>query len=201
MTNILELFSGIGVVIDEAIFEKGDTLNGIQKISQSLKENHIPLLEYDELPDEFISQFHSVSFVVLDWNLSGERPIPDATINDNITFIRRLKDVCFAPLFIFSDENPHDIQVKLEECGLYTKNCPIFIKKKDELDTTEKLFLEIEVWLKQTPSIYVLKEWDKATREAKTNMLWALSSIHPAWPSVFRGCTAAALAETGTLPP
>jgi hypothetical protein len=184
MTNILELFSGIGVVIDEAIFEKGDTLNGIQKISQSLKENHIPLLEYDELPDEFISQFHSVSFVVLDWNLSGERPIPDATINDNITFIRRLKDVCFAPLFIFSDENPHDIQVKLEECGLYTKNCPIFIKKKDELDTTEKLFLEIEVWLKQTPSIYVLKEWDKATREAKTNMLWALSSIHPAWPSV-----------------
>ena len=52
------------------------------------------------------------------------------------------------------------------------------------MDTTEKLFSEIGVWLKQTPSMYVLKEWDKATREAKTNMLWALSSIHPAWPSV-----------------
>lgn len=184
MTNILELFSGIGVVIDEAIFENGDILNGIQKISQSLKENHIPLLEYDELPDEFISQFHSVSFVILDWNLSGKRPIPDVTINDNIEFIRHLKESCFAPLFIFSDEATHDIQVKLEENGLYTNCCPIFIKKKDELDTSEKLFSEIESWLRNTPSIYVLKEWEKATREAKTNMLWALSSIHPAWPSV-----------------
>jgi len=38
--------------------------------------------------------------------------------------------------------------------------------------------------LKATPSIYVLKEWDKAIREAKTKMLWALSSIHSAWPAV-----------------
>ena len=184
MTNIIELFSGIGVIIDEAIFEEGSTLNGIQKIAQSLKNNHIPLLEYDELPDESINQFHGVSFVILDWNLSGEHPIPEATINDNIAFIGNLRNVCCAPLFIFSDEEPHAIQVSLEENGLYTNNCPIFIKKKEELDTTEKFFSEIEVWLRQTPSMYVLKEWEKSTREAKTKMLWALSSIHPAWPSV-----------------
>lgn len=184
MTNIIELFSGIGVIIDEAIFEEGPTLNGIQKIAQSLKDNHIPLLEYDELPDDSINQFHGVSFVILDWNLSGEHPIPEATINDNIAFIRNLKDVCFAPLFIFSDEDPHDIQVSLEENYLYANNCPIFIKMKDELDTTEKFFSEIEAWLRQTPSMYVLKEWEKSTREAKTKMLWALSSVNPAWPSV-----------------
>ena len=184
MTNIIELFSGIGVIVDEAIFEEGANLNGIQKIAQSLKDKHIPLLEYEELPYESISQFHGVSFVILDWNLSGEHPIPEATINDNIAFIRNLKKVCFAPLFIFSDEEPHDIQLRLEENELYTDNCPIFIKKKDELNTTDKLFSEIEVWLKQTPSIYVLKEWEKATRDAKAKMLWALSSIHPAWPAV-----------------
>lgn len=184
MTNIIELFSGIGIIIDEAIFENGDALNGIQTIASSLREKNIPLLEYDELPDESVCQFHSVSFVILDWNLSGEHPIPEATINDNIAFIQNLQEVCFAPLFIFSDEEPHDIQVKLEECELYTNNCPIFIKRKDELKTSEILFSEIEAWIKQTPSIYVLKEWEKSIREAKTKMLWSLSSIHPAWPSV-----------------
>jgi len=184
MTDILALFSGIGIVIDEAIFEKGDTPNGIQRISSSLQEKHIPILKYDELPNDVMSQFHSISFVILDWNLSGEHPIPEATISDNIDFIRHLKESCFAPIFIFSDEDPHDIQMKLEECGLFTNNCPIFIKRKDELDTTENLFSEIENWLKATPSIYVLKEWDKAIREAKTKMLWALSSIHSAWPAV-----------------
>ena len=184
MTDIVKLFSGIGVVIDEAIFEKGDTPNGIQRISKSLREKHIPVLEYDELPNESLSQFHSVSFVVLDWNLSGESPIPEATIDDNIYFIRQLRESCFVPLFIFSEEDPHDIQVKLEESSLYYANCPIFIKKKDELDTTEKLFSEIENWIKSTPSIYVLKKWEKATLEAKTKMLWALSSIHSAWPGV-----------------
>lgn len=186
MTDILKLFSGVGIVIDEAIFEKGDTPNGIQKIVQSLKDSHIPLLEYEELPDESVNQFHSVSFVILDWNLSGIRPIPDATINDNVYFIHHLKKVCFAPLFIFSDEDPHSIQVKLEESKLYTQNSPIFIKKKEDIDTTEKLFWEIECWLKATPSIYVMKEWEKATREAKTKMFWALSSIHSAWPCVLK---------------
>lgn len=186
MTDIVKLFSGIGVVIDEAIFEKGDTPNGIQRISNSLREKHIPVLMYDELPNESLSQFHfhSVSFVVLDWNLSGVSPIPEATINDNIDFIRQLRESCFVPLFIFSDENPRDIQVRLEESELYYANCPIFIKRKDELDTTEKLFSEIESWVKSTPSIYVLKKWEKTTLEAKTKMLWELSSIHSAWPGI-----------------
>ncbi len=184
MTSVVDLFSGIGVLIDEAIYEKGDRQNGIQKISNSLREKHIPLLEFEEIPDDLTRQFHSISFILLDWNLSGVQPIPDVTINDNIEFIRNLKETCFAPIFIFSDENPRDIQVQLEDHGLYADYCPIFIKKKDEVDTTEKLFSEIESWVKKTPSVYVLKEWEKATREAKTKMLWTLSSIHSAWPAV-----------------
>jgi hypothetical protein len=185
MTDIVKLFSGIGVIIDEAIDDNQIVPNGIQKILQSIKSKHIPVLVYKDLPDDDeISKLHSISFLILDWNLSGIHPIPEATINDNINFIRHLKESCFAPVFIFSDESPHDIQVKLEESGLYTNNCPIFIKKKDELDTTDNLFSEIENWLRNTPSIYILKEWDMATREAKTQMLWTLSSIHPSWPAI-----------------
>jgi hypothetical protein len=185
MTDIVQLFSGIGVVIDEAIHDDNQTPNGIQRIVQSIESKHIPLLQFEDLPDdEVISKLYSISFLILDWNLSGVQPIPKATIDDNIVFLKKLKEICFIPLFIFSDEDPHTIEVTLSENGITAENSPIFIKKKDELDTIEKLFGEIESWLKTTPSIYVLKEWEKATVEAKTKMLWALSATHPAWPKI-----------------
>ena len=184
MTDIKELFSGIGVVIDEKINEDTRTPNGIQKIISSLKENHIPLLEFRELPDEFVKQFHSISFLILDWNLSGTDDIPQATIDDNIDFLKQLHKVCYVPVFIFSDESIHDIEVALYTHDIDCAKKPIFIKKKNEVDTADKLFTEITNWLKNTPPAYLLKEWEKANREAKTEMLWALTDAHPAWPRV-----------------
>lgn len=185
MTDIIQLFSGIGVVIDEAIHNDHETPNGIQRIVHSIKSKQIPVLEYEGLLDDNeISRLHSISFLVLDWNLSGVHPIPNATITDNIEFIKKLFEVCFVPLFIFSDEDPHTIEVALSEQNITSQNCPLFIKKKEDLDTVDKLFDEIDKWVKETPSIYVLKEWEKATREAKTIMLSELSSTNPFWPSV-----------------
>lgn len=184
MTDIKDLFSGIGVVIDEKINEEAETPNGIQKIISSLKENHVPLLEYQELPDEMIKQFHSISFLILDWNLSGTEYISKATIDDNIDFLKKLHKVCYVPVFIFSDENIHDIEVALETNNINLAKEPIFIKKKDDVDTADKLFAEITSWLKQTPPAYLLKEWEKANREAKTEMLWSLTEAHPAWPKI-----------------
>ena len=90
MTDVVQLFSGIGVVIDEAINTEGDLLNGIQKIVLSIENKHIPLLKFEDLPDdEAISNFHSIGFLILDWNLSGVRPIPQATINNNIVFLKK----------------------------------------------------------------------------------------------------------------
>ena len=186
MTDIKDLFSGVGVVIDEKINEETRKPNGIQKIISSLKENHIPLLEFQELPDELIKQFHSISFLILDWNLSGTDDIPKATIDDNIDFLRQLHKVCYVPIFIFSDENIHDIEVVLEEQGINITKEPIFIKKKSDVDTADKLFSEITNWLKKTPPAYLLKEWEKATRDAKTEMLWSLTEAHPAWPKILK---------------
>ena len=184
MTNIKELFSGIGVVIDETIFAKEETPNSIQKIVNSLKDNHVPLLMYDELPDNSIFQLHSMSFMILDWNLSGVRPIPEATINDNIDFLKKMHSVCYAPIFIFSDEDPHEIEVALDTNGFNREKEPIFIRKKNTVDTAEKLFHEIESWVKKLPPIYVLKEWERANREAKKEMLWSLTEAHPSWPKI-----------------
>lgn len=185
MTDIVLLFSGIGVVIDEAINATEDSPNGIQKIIHSIGSKHIPLLKFEELPnDEVISQLHSISFLILDWNLSGIQPIPEATIKDNVEFIKKLRGICFVPLFIFSDEDPHAIEVALSEQEINIHNSPIFIKKKEDIDNADKLFGEIESWMKKTPSVYVLKEWEKTTRVAKTRLLHDLSSTHPSWPSV-----------------
>ena len=134
MTDILQLFSGIGVVIDEAIHVHEQTPNRIQKIVQSIKSKYIPVIEYEELPDDNeISRLHSISFLILDWNLSGTRPIPEDTIKNNIEFIKKIFEICYVPLFIFSDEDPHTIEVALSEQNITSQNCPIFIKKKENI--------------------------------------------------------------------
>lgn len=184
MTDIKELFSGIGVVIDETIFVKEKTLNGIQKIVNSLEDKNVPMLKYDELPDDLIPQLHSMSFLILDWNLSGIRPIQEASISDNIDFLKKLHSVCYAPIFIFSDEDPHDIEVALDAHGFDREKEPIFIRKKNVVDTAEKLFREIENWVKKRPPVYVLKEWERVNRVAKKEMLWALIEAHPSWPKI-----------------
>lgn len=187
MINVKELFSGIGVVIDESIHEKTETKNGIQKIVSSLQESNFPLLEYEELPDEeIIDKFKSVSFILLDWNLSNVQPIPEATINDNIDFISKLRNSCFCPIFIFSDEAPESIMAKLEENGLYKSNKSnlILVKNKSDIATSEELFSSLEEWLKKMPSMYVLKEWEKAKNEAKNQMLWDFFSAFSEWPRI-----------------
>ena len=184
MTDVVQLFSGVGVIIDEAINENNASPNGIQKIIQSFESKHIPLIKYAELPDAYIEQFHSISFVILDWNLSGLEIIPEAIIEDNVNFIKNLKKYCFVPIFIFSDEDSHTIEIKLGENDIDVSKYPIFVKSKNELDTSDKLFEEINKWLKSTPSIYVLKEWENSERKAKNQMLWDLSVIHSAWPNV-----------------
>ena len=194
MTDILELFSGVAIIIDDEINQNITPLNGIQKIVKSLKEKNVPFISYSELPnDEMIKNFHSANFILLDWNLSGTQPTPEATINDNILFIKHLNEICFLPIFIFSDEAPHTIEVKLEEEKLYNSenNNHIFVKRKSELDSCEKLFSEIETWLKNTPSVYIVKEWEKAIKNAKKEMLWALYSIFPEWPGILSETIAA----------
>lgn len=185
MTDIKELFSGVGIVIDESI---NDQQNGIQKIISSLENAHFPLLKFEQLPDdEMLVNFKSVSFILLDWNLSGVQPIPEATINDNIDFIGKIKKYCFCPIFIFSDEEPNDIIVKLEEKDLYKSDESniIFVQSKSNLKTSRKLFSEIKKWIKTTSSMYVLKEWITSKDIAKTPMPWDLFSAFSEWPKIF----------------
>lgn len=187
MTSINELFSGVGIVIDEQVFSQEN--KNINKIVSSLESANIPLVKYDKMPDDgVLTHLKQISFVLLDWNLSGERIIPPATIEDNINFIKIMRQQCFAPLFIFSDERLEDIEVKLEEENLYRhgQSNAIFIKHKEDVLTIDNLWREIETWMRQAPSMYVAKEWECARTRALVEMLHDFDQASPYWPSVLQ---------------
>jgi hypothetical protein len=196
MTNVLDLFRGVGVIIDDALkFEKETADDGIWGIKKSFEDKNIPLLTYFELPDDKVENFNFVSFLLLDWELTGnmweltgDMPKiirkPDLS-NDNIEFIRKFNEVCFAPIFIFSNDIPQSIIEKLKDADLYndTKSNRIFVKSKSELKNID-LFAVIEDWIKQTPSIYVLKEWELSLQQAKNSLFWDFYMINPEWAKI-----------------
>ncbi len=192
--DIKELFKGVAVVIDDEV-NKEDTQ--IFKIVKKLEENNIPLLKYEYLPDDDVMEnFLNVSFILLDWQLfnkpeeAGLMFDESIFISQNIDFIKKLTNKYFLPVFIFSKENFDVIIQKLKEEALYIdegKNF-IFVKKKEELisDEENKIFTEIEEWLRETPSIYVLKEWEKSLNDAKNKLFWDFYNINHKWPSVLQ---------------
>jgi hypothetical protein len=195
MTDILELFKGVGVIIDDALNPQNYEANKsdiIRKIKSSFEKKNIPLLTYWKLPNKEVFHFHSISFILLDWDLHGlGRSLPQSAIDDNIEFIKQINDVCFAPIFIFSNESKEYIESKLTEGDLYnsSKSNHIFVESKSSLRTSKDLFGKIEEWLKQTPSIYVLKEWEESLSIAKHSLFWDFYKISPNWVKVFHDTT------------
>jgi len=194
--DIKKLLSGIAIIIDDKI-KKEDSQDLILKIRDQLK-NHISILEYEDLPDNTeICNFKNISFILLDWQLF-ETPKPGMQIdellfiNNNIEFLKEIKKVGFTPVFIFSNQSPHSITRKLSDEGIYNEgsnNNYIFIKQKQDLfsDIDDNLlFAEIENWLKKTPSMYLLKEWEYSLNKAKRDLFWAFYEINPNWPSVLQ---------------
>ncbi|MBU4480570.1 hypothetical protein KKG48_03990 [Patescibacteria group bacterium] len=194
--DIKKLLSGIAIIIDDKIKEE-DSQDLILKIRDQLKKNYISVLEYEDLPDNTeICNFKNISFILLDWQLF-ETPEPGMQIdeplfiNNNIEFLKEIKKVGFTPVFIFSNQSPYSITRKLSDEGIYKEgsNNYIFIKQKQDLfsDVDDNLlFAEIENWLKKTPSIYVLKEWEHSLNEAKRDLFWAFYNINHNWPSVLQ---------------
>ena len=184
--EIISLFKGVGIIIDENIGNKGSHDN-INKIHKYLTNRNIPVMTYPSIPaDEVIQHFRNVSFVVLDWNLHNQRIIPPLLIDENIHFIEEINKICFIPIFIFTNEPPHDIELILTGRGLYheERKNNIFVKSKSEIRSGRILFSTIAAWVKNLPSIYVLKKWDDNTHIATSKLFHDMNKISPEWVSI-----------------
>ena len=195
--DIKKLFSGSAIIIDDEIKKEGSK-DLILKIRNKLKAYHIPILEYEKIPeDEEICNFNNLNFILLDWQLletpeSGIKIPKELFIKNNIEFLKKIKKVSFTPVFIFSNESPDSIIRKLSDEDIYdegSNNNYIFVKRKQDLfseDNDNLLFAEIEKWLKETPSMYVLKKWEYSLNDAKRKLFWDFYEINPNWPSVLQ---------------
>lgn len=105
------LFKGIGMVVDDQVNSgKDKAIDGIVKYLEN--DNHLPLVKYEDLPDNIESIcFSSLSFLLLDWELNtlvvDGSPIPDATLKvqnarDNVEFIKQVVAKVVIPIFIFT---------------------------------------------------------------------------------------------------
>lgn len=200
--NIEQLFKGIAIIIDDEIND-GDS--SISKIKSMIESRNIPVLAYDDIPNkELINSFEHSSFIVLDWeyvndaerdikNVDERISIPSTLQKEKedelIEFIREILKF-FVPVFIFTSHSPDEIRDRLLSENIISdeKNDRIFIKQKNELGSDNILFESIENWLKQAPSVYVLKSWERTIIDAKNKLFIEMNNYSPNWTKIIWDC-------------
>lgn len=191
--NIEELFSGIGMVIDDQVFNIKSS-DKIIRIVENLESKGFPLAKYNTIPNVSGVNIAKFSFVLLDWELismSDEdgNPIPitpeleKSTRASLLQFIKDILKDCYLPIFIFSNSEVEDIKNKLKKNKIDVDNAPIFIKSKSDIisDGNVKVMEVISAWVDKMPSVYVLKVWDNAVEKAKTHTFQQLGNTKY-WP-------------------
>ena len=189
--EILELFKGIAVIIDDKI---NDTSSKIFEIKQEIEKKNISVVCYDSIPAiEKISSFSNASFIILDWSFSDldgngdldERISMGATNKKEeeeriIKLIKGINNDFFIPLFIFSDETEENIKEKISEREVLER---IFVRQKSSF-SKENLFKEIEKWVMENPSVYVLKKVENNLFETKHKMFIEMNKNSSEWVKI-----------------
>lgn len=194
--NIDELFSGIGMVVDDHVFSEEHS-DRIVQIVKHFEKRGYPLVKYDSVPKIKTINLRKFSFILLDWELvtteddfgipiQGMQEAQKQAKTELITFIQEILEVCYVPIFIFSNKsNTIKSELKRNKIDIEKDNLPIFIKDKADLTNDEnvKVMEVINNWIDNMPSIYVLKTWDNAIEKAKVHTFKQLASSKY-WPLV-----------------
>ncbi len=195
--DVGKIFNGIAVIVDNKI---EDVDSSIYRIKTLIEAKNIPVVSYSDIPSEdVIASFDRASFIILDWDYSdgelgqeeGERlSIPEELKQETekrlVSFIRKLLSDTFVPIFIFTGKSEDMVTDSLRDESLWRDEGPnrIFVKQKSDIHTEEALFSSIEEWVKSMPSVYVLKCWEGAARQAKTAMFNELYDCSPNWTGI-----------------
>ncbi len=195
--ELSNFFSGIAVVIDDEIGQAGANINDLIK---QIESRNIPIFTSKKLLElDYVQHLGNASFLILDWKLVQDDinsnilegvKMPDnlakISIEKNIEFLKSVMLNFFSPIFIFTNEEKEIVFETLRENGLYQDDKPnvILVKNKNELIRDDDLFISIEEWIKENPSIYVLKKWEKEYQNAKNRLFLDFYNRSSIWPRV-----------------
>lgn len=192
------LFHGIAVLIDDEIDNPNASVREIQRAIEDAGCHVVPL---SGIPSEAsVSNLREAAFFVLDWKLYGAalKGIADAEtviapagmVEENeaiiVKFLRDLKKVRFAPVFIFTDGSVETIIERLKQHpDLYDVTDPSHILVRNKRDVAQAgVFNVLSTWMGKAPSVYVLKEWERAYEKAKNEMFLDFYVTGPLWPMI-----------------
>lgn len=183
---------GVGLVIDDkALDEKTD--DPICVIVSQLTDDGIPLLRYRELPTEIqFENLHGLAFVLVDWSLlsSDAGAAAKAVMEDRICdFITKFHTECFAPVFVFSNQDENEIKqaLKKRKIEVDSPNAYVLVRSKSEMQELDaqkvpKLFAEINKWICATPTIRLLTTWGYDLTVARDKMFVDFYQKSHNWP-------------------
>jgi hypothetical protein len=191
------LFHGIAVVIDDEIQDPKASVKEIQKAIEEAGCHVVPLTG---IPNEAsVTNLREVAFFVLDWKLygaalseiAGGDPVqaPAGMVEENeesiVKFLRDLRKVRLAPVFIFTDEPVANIIERLKKHNLYDATDPSHILVMDKAEVLKTgLFTVLTKWMGDAPSVYVLKTWERAYEKAKNQLFLDFYVKSTLWPLI-----------------
>lgn len=215
-----ELFHGIAVLIDDEIEKDGAT--EIKTIRSQIEAAGCHVVTLSQLPKpDSIVNLRDVSFFILDWNLSGASaeeagdgeiltgPAAHALRRQNtqqaISFLKTLKKVCVAPVFIFTNEDTTSVENQIKRHPeLFSPTDPshILVRRKSDVINIG-VFDVLAKWMHGAPSVYVLKKWERAYAAAKHELFLDFYSKSVRWPVVlwktYKGDSLDGSVEVGNL--
>ncbi len=196
-TTFAELYDGVGIIFDDELKDKNTDLD-VSKIITQLDERGIPMVVRYEIPEDPVAvakHLRNISFIILDWefiNIEDQVKQEGVTLGDTlknsnkdniVDLINEFLKNTFCPIFIFSKDDPNDInRVLIDEKVMTQKGHPrILVRRKSDL-LNGKLFSEIEEWLKSHLSVYVLKKWKTEHVKSQISLFKIFEEIHHSWP-------------------
>jgi hypothetical protein len=205
------LFAGPAMVVDDHI---RDSNSNMRPIVNQIRAAHIPVLEYDQLPElQQVRHWRGFSLIVLDWELlpisSPALPaeasestdpvdpmgkilglsIPDELGEDVKTdvasFIKDLFTRLYCPIFVFSDQEVDLIWAELvERTEIAKEQLEARILIRSKSDMSAQLFEELGDWLADHPAMYALRSWEEGYENAKNDLFQELQMSALDWPRI-----------------
>ncbi|PPT92698.1 hypothetical protein XaraCFBP7407_19505 [Xanthomonas arboricola pv. arracaciae] len=185
--DIQGLFSGVAVIIDD----QADTGKepGITAILDTIRAAGGLAIVHQSLPKtSVLRNYSNVAFVMMDWDLSPpEVKLSDeqkaGLYQDNVEFIRALGAHRHTPVVIFTNENINDVQAVLEvheDMRNHLESGRILLKDKGEVG--DQIYVVLNKWAAEVPSVYTLKTWEQESVRALNELFMDLHDRSPHWP-------------------